>query len=152
MAKIIKNVFNFIQKKQKKINNNVKSFQNVRKAHRYELIDDYIELIHNLTIEFGEARQIDIAMRLGVSQPTVAKMLKRLSSYELIIQIPYRSIFLTDKGKKLAQKNLLRHQIVEKFLLTLGVDHETANLDSEGIEHHVSDVTLEAFKKFYKKF
>ncbi|PPI88746.1 transcriptional regulator MntR [Candidatus Pantoea edessiphila] len=134
----------------KKISNYIESFQKVRKAHRYELVDDYIELIHNLNIEFGEIRQIDIATRLGVSQPTVAKMLKRLSSHGLIIQIPYRSIFLTTKGKIRAKKILIRHQIVENFLLILGIDAKTARLDSEGIEHHVSDITLAVFKKFYE--
>ena len=48
----------------------------MREAHRRELIDDYVELISDLIMEVGEARQVDMAARLGVSQPTVAKMLK----------------------------------------------------------------------------
>ncbi len=57
-------------------------------AHRRELIDDYVELISDPINEVGEARQVDMAARLGVSQPTVAKMLKRLASVGLIEQIP----------------------------------------------------------------
>ncbi len=60
----------------------------MREAHRRELIDDYVELISDLINEVGEARQVDMAARLGVSQPTVAKMLKRLASVGLIEQIP----------------------------------------------------------------
>ncbi len=71
----------------------------MREAHRRELIDDYVELISDLINEVGEARQVDMAARLGVSQPTVAKMLKRLASVGLIEQIPWRGIFLTPEGE-----------------------------------------------------
>jgi DtxR family manganese transport transcriptional regulator len=40
-----------------------------------------------------------------------------------------------------------RHQTVEAFLRSLGVSAETARIDAEGIEHHVSAETLEAFRK-----
>lgn len=68
----------------------------------------------------GEARQVDMAARLGVSQPTVAKMLKRLATMGLIEMIR-RGVFLTAEGEKLAQESRERHQIVENFLLVLGV-------------------------------
>ena len=71
----------------------------MREAHRRELIDDYVELISDLINEVGEARQVDMAARLGVSQPTVAKMLKRPASVGLIEQIPGRGIFLTPEGE-----------------------------------------------------
>lgn len=64
----------------------------MREAHRRELIDDYVELISDLINEVGEARQVDMAARLGVSQPTVAKMLKRLASVGLIEQILARDL------------------------------------------------------------
>lgn len=120
----------------------------VREAHRRELIDDYVELISDLINEVGEARQVDMAARLGVSQPTVAKMLKRLASVGLIEQIPWRGIFLTSEGEKLAQESRERHQIVENFLLAIGVSPEIARRDAEGMEHHVSEETLAMFLKF----
>lgn len=117
-------------------------------AHRRELIDDYVELISDLIREVGEARQVDMAARLGVSQPTVAKMLKRLASVGLIEQIPWRGIFLTAEGEKLARESRERHQIVENFLLAIGVSPEIARRDAEGMEHHVSEETLAMFLKF----
>ena len=93
-------------------------------------------------------RQVDMAARLGVSQPTVAKMLKRLASVGLIEQIPWRGIFLTPEGEKLAQESRERHQIVENFLLAIGVSPEIARRDAEGMEHHVSEETLAMFLKF----
>lgn len=130
------------------VEEHVEGFRQVREAHRRELIDDYVELISDLINEVGEARQVDMAARLGVSQPTVAKMLKRLANVGLIEQIPWRGIFLTPEGEKLAQESRERHQIVENFLLAIGVSPEIARRDAEGMEHHVSEETLAMFLKF----
>lgn len=132
----------------KDIEEHVEGFRQVREAHRRELIDDYVELISDLIREFGEARQVDMAARLGVSQPTVAKMLKRLATGGLVEQVPYRGVFLTPEGEKLANESRERHHIVETFLLALGISPDTARRDAEGIEHHVSDETLLIFRQF----
>ena len=130
------------------VEEHVEGFRQVREAHRRELIDDYVELISDLIGEVGEARQVDMAARLGVSQPTVAKMLKRLATVGLIEQIPWRGVFLTPEGEKLAQASRERHQIVESFLLVLGVSPDIARRDAEGMEHHVSQETLDRFRLF----
>ncbi|VFS62601.1 Manganese transport regulator [Kluyvera cryocrescens] len=66
----------------------------------------------------------------------------------LIEQIPWRGVFLTPEGEKLAQESRERHQVVENFLLVLGVSADTARRDAEGIEHHVSEETLDMFRQF----
>ena len=132
------------------LESHVEGFRKARDARRTELIEDYVELISGLITDGREARQTDIARRLGVAQPTVAKMLKRLDDEGLIIKRPYRGIFLTDKGKALADASRERHQIVEAFLIKLGINPETARVDAEGIEHHVSAETLAAFERFLK--
>jgi len=134
------------------VEEHVEGFRQVREAHRRELIDDDVELISDLIREVGEARQVDMAARLGVSQPTVAKMLKRLASVGLIEMIPWRGVFLTPEGEKLAQESRERHQLVENFLLVLGVSPEIARRDAEGMEHHVSEETLVKFREFTLKY
>lgn len=134
------------------VEEHVEGFRQVREAHRRELIDDYVELISDLIREVGEARQVDMAARLGVSQPTVAKMLKRLASVGLIEMIPWRGVFLTPEGEKLAQESRERHHLVENFLLVLGVSPEIARRDAEGMEHHVSEETLVKFREFTLKY
>lgn len=129
----------------------MESFRRTRHNRRTELIEDYVELIADLIEDGGEARQVDIALRLGVAQPTVAKMLKRLASDGYIQQRRYRGIFLTDTGKQLAEQSRERHHIVESFLCAIGISLETARIDAEGIEHHVSPETLEAFRLFVAK-
>lgn len=129
----------------------MESFRQVREAHRTELVEDYVELISDLLADGGEARQVDIAARMGVAQPTVAKMLKRLVRDGFVVQRPYRGVFLTPAGEALAAESRRRHQTVERFLLALGVDADTARRDAEGIEHHVSEATLSAFEAFARE-
>ncbi|MDE1995376.1 MAG: manganese-binding transcriptional regulator MntR [Rhizobiaceae bacterium] len=122
-------------------------FRHTREATRGALVEDYVELIADLIDDGNEARQVDIAARLGVSQPTVAKMLARLCEDGLVSRRPYRGVFLTDAGNGMAQEIRARHQAVEAFLRWLGVSPETARMDAEGIEHHVSAETLTAFRR-----
>jgi DtxR family transcriptional regulator, manganese transport regulator len=124
------------------------AFKRIRADHSAELAEDYVEMIADLIDERGEARCTDIAMRLGVANATVVKTLKRLQNMGLVNQEPYRAIFLTSDGWKMAEDGKRKHALVEKFLLALGVSQETARIDSEGIEHHVSVETLRAMGKF----
>src|SRR3546814_18588593 len=73
----------------------VEGFRQAREARRTELVEDYVELIADLIDDGGEARQVDIAARLGVAQPTVAKSLKRLVGDGLIVPRPFSGGFLT---------------------------------------------------------
>ena len=124
-----------------------KGFATVRQAHETEMAEDYVELIAELIETRGEARPIEIAERLGVKPPTVTKNISRLMAAGLVRREPYRAIFLTDEGQALAETCRRRHRIVVAFLRQLGIDEETAERDAEGIEHHVSEVTLQAFER-----
>lgn len=123
-------------------------FESVRLAHQNEMAEDYVELIAELAEEHGEARPVDIAKHLGVSQPTVSKNLGRLKRDGLVTHEPYRSVFLTDAGMALAETCRTRHRIVVSFLKALGISADVAEHDAEGIEHHVSAETLKAFSAF----
>ena len=126
-------------------------FRRTREVQRTALLEDYAELIADLIDNGGEARQVDIASRLGVSQPTVAKMLRRMIAESLVVQKPYRGVFLSETGTQLARQSRDRHHIVESFLRELGVSADTARIDTEGIEHHVSAETLDAFRRYLRK-
>lgn len=126
-------------------------FRRVRDAHQTEVAEDYVELVADLIEETGEARVVDLSERLGVTKATVNNTIQRLQRDGLVTSQPYRSIFLTEKGRALAETSRERHHTVRDFLLALGVDADTAEADSEGIEHHVSEPTLEAFRKFLRK-
>lgn len=122
--------------------------QKIRQDHSGEIAEDYVETIAQLIREHGEARSVDIARRLGVSHVTVAKTIARLQRDGLVRSQPYRSIFLTDQGGDLALRAERRHRLVVAFLLKLGVNPADAEADAEGIEHHVSEATMSAIRRF----
>ena len=126
-------------------------FEQVRNARNTETAEDYTEMIADLIRESGEARAVDLAKHFGVTGPTVNSIIRRLVREELVISKPYRSIFLTEKGKALADYCKKRHEIVYNFLIKIGVNSETAKNDAEGLEHHVSTETLNVFEKYNRK-
>lgn len=136
----------------KKKPNHAKRFQHVRAAHQIEVAEDYVEMIADLITAYGEARAVDLAERFGVTNATVNNTIARLQRDGLVESQPYRSIFLTEKGRQMASQSRERHQVVLEFLKTIGVSESTAQIDAEGVEHHVSDETLKAFKKVIRKY
>jgi DtxR family manganese transport transcriptional regulator len=132
-------------------NRQAQRFRRVRDAHQTEVAEDYVELIADLIDETGEARVVDLAGRLGVTSATVNNTIQRLQRDGLVTSRPYRSIFLTEKGQEVARTSRARHCLVREFLVALGVDAETADADAEGIEHHVSDATLDAFRSYLRR-
>lgn len=126
----------------------VNRYARIREDHSREVAEDYCELIQALILETGEARVVDLATRLGVSNVTVTKTVQRLVRDGFLESKPYRSVFLTDGGRQLAEMAQNRHQMVLAFLRAIGVEDEVAEADAEGIEHHVSDATLEAMRRF----
>ena len=125
-------------------------FGKTRTAQSTALLEDYAELIADLLASGGEARPTDIARRLGVSHATAIKTIARLKREGLATARPYRGVFLTPEGEALASRVKLRHRLVVDLLRAVGVPGEAAEQDAEGIEHHVSDVTLQAFAVFLK--
>lgn len=128
--------------------NRTEGFSQTREKQAVALLEDYVEMIAELTEELGEARVADIAERMGVAQPTATKAITRLKREGLATSRPYRGVFLTDEGSELAKEVYARHRTVVELLVKVGVPLHTAELDAEGIEHYVSDETLDAFRKF----
>lgn len=106
-----------------------------------------MESIAELIARRGEARVKDLAEMMGVSHVTVSRTVARLVSAGLAKTEPYRPIELTDAGRRLAKECEARHEVVLDFLLKLGVSRKQAELDAEGIEHHVSEETIEAMRR-----
>ena len=121
-----------------------------RAQNRSETAEDYVETIADLIEAGGEARAVDLARRLGVSHVTVIQTLRRLQRDGFVTTRPYRSVFLTQDGRRLADETRHRHQVVTALLRCLGVPDAVARADAEGIEHHVSPETLAAFEGFLR--
>ncbi len=126
-------------------------FRRSRRDRATEVAQDYVEAIADLSDSLGEARVVDLARRLGVTHVTVNRTLSRLQQAGYVNTRPYRSIFLTDAGRRLAAECKRRHETVVAFLRSLGVPEKISEMDAEGIEHHVSPETLAAFERRLKR-
>ena len=115
-------------------------------AHKDETAEDYVEAIAQLIEERGVARVGALAELMGVSHVTVSKIITRLQGEGLVDTEPRKPIELTERGRAMADDAIERHKVVLAFLLTIGVPEEQAQIDAEGIEHHVSPETLEALR------
>lgn len=131
--------------------NSAAKFDRIRRAHQSEVAEDYVEMISDLIAETGEARTVDLAARFGVTSPTVNAIVQRLQREDLVETRPYRSIFLTEAGRALAEASQARHRIVRDFLVTIGVPVAIAEEDAEGVEHHVSEETLAVFARITER-
>jgi DtxR family transcriptional regulator, manganese transport regulator len=122
-------------------------FRRTRAAHRDETAEDYVEAIQQIAAELGEARVRDLARLMGVSHVTVTRIVARLAREGLVQTEPYRPVELTADGRRLAERIRERHETVLSFLRSIGVPRKQAEIDAEGIEHHVSDATVRAMRR-----
>lgn len=116
--------------------------------------EDYLERIYELIEQKGYARVSDIASALKLTRPTVSMMVQRLSRVGYLKYEKYRGLALTEKGLLVAKRIQCRHVILTEFLMMLDLDREVVARDVEGIEHHVSNETLEKLEKlveFWRK-
>lgn len=109
--------------------------------------EDYLERIHELISEKGYARAVDIADALGISQPSVTSMVQKLAGEGLLNYEKYRGLTLTPEGKRVALAIHARHEILKRFLSLLNVSQQAQDKDIEGLEHHISDETVQALAK-----
>ena len=109
--------------------------------------EDYLETILLLSNELDDVHQIEVARKLGVSQPAVQKALKHLKA-EGYIDTDGLHIYLTEVGREYAERVYHRHCIISRFLVLLGVNEADAEGDACLMEHCVSDATFEAIEKF----
>ncbi|MBL4697698.1 MAG: manganese-binding transcriptional regulator MntR [Phycisphaerales bacterium] len=128
-------------------NSEPERFRSTRRAHRNETAQDYVESIAQLIEERDQARVGDLAKVMGVSHVTVTRIITRLAKEGLVTKEPRQPIFLTPTGQEMAHASQQRHQVVLGFLLAIGINDRQAQIDAEGIEHHVSAETLDALSQ-----
>ena len=127
--------------------------ESIKAAHKSSKSDlsrmeDYLEVISELVELKGYATTLDISRYMNVSAPSVTKMLKRLDENGYLKYEKYHGINLTPKGNGVADAVRQKHGILLEFFEILGIEHDTANQDAEGIEHHLNPKTIKQLRKF----
>ena len=107
--------------------------------------EDYLKTICLLEKD-GDVHAVAIAETLGVSKPTVSKLIQRLIRDGYIEVDENHSIHMTDTGRQIAESTLERNRTIRELLIRLGVDEDTANHDACEMEHAISSASLKALK------
>jgi Mn-dependent DtxR family transcriptional regulator len=113
-------------------------------------MEDYLEVIYELIKKKGYATQTDISESLNVSLPGVSKMLQRLDDSKYVKYEKYRGINLTQEGIEVAENIHEKHGLLSELFKMIGVDEDIANIDAEGIEHHLHPQTLKKLREFIR--
>jgi DtxR family transcriptional regulator, Mn-dependent transcriptional regulator len=111
--------------------------------------ENYLEIIYLLEKEHGHAHVKDIAEKIKIKMPSVTEAMGRLKEEGLVNYEKYGPVTLTLKGAKIAQNIFGRHQVLFDFLTKiLDVEVGTAERDACGLEHVLSEETVQKIKKF----
>jgi Mn-dependent DtxR family transcriptional regulator len=105
--------------------------------------EDYLERIHELIEAKGYARVADIAVQLGIAPASVTAMVQKMAKAGLLNYERYRGLTLTPTGAATALGIRHRHRVLTAFLTQLGVPADVVARDVEGLEHHLSSVSVE---------
>ena len=116
----------------------------------HESAENYLESILMIQREKGSVRSIDVVNDLGFSKPSVSVAMKNLEAAGYIERDSAGHISLLPPGLEIAESIYERHTTLVKILTHMGVSEETAKDDACHIEHHLSDETFTALKKFCK--
>lgn len=116
-----------------------------------ESAENYLETILMLQKRKGAVRSIDVANELGYSKPSVSVAMKNLRENGYIDVDPDGFLILLNAGRQIAEKMYERHTLLSDWLITLGVDPDTAVRDACRMEHVISSESFEAIKKHTKR-
>lgn len=112
----------------------------------------YLETIFVLSKTGKSVRSLDVAEYMNFSKPSVSRAVSLLKNGDYITVDKNGFLYLTDEGRRVAEKIYERHTLLTDFLTRLGVDEETAAADACKIEHDISDKSFEAIKNHIKKY
>lgn len=101
---------------------------------------DYLNAIYELQVSTGTAATSAVAERLGVSDPSVTHMVKKLAALGLLSHTPYHGAKLTPAGELLARRIIYRRELIARFLVSfLSYPVGEAGVEAERLEYAVSE-------------
>lgn len=101
---------------------------------------EYLKVIYELQGSTGRAVTSAVAGELGVSDPSVTGMVKKLTDLGLLSHTPYHGAKLTPAGEVLARRVLHRRELIALYLIGfLGYSAAEAGAEADCLEHAVSE-------------
>lgn len=116
-----------------------------------ENLEDYLEVIQNISSREGTVRPSDIAREMKVKRPSVTSALNSLAAKGLVEYEKYKPVSLTKNGEEHASSISKKHALLREFFTDiLGVQASEADLVACKMEHIMDDSIMSKFSKFVK--
>lgn len=116
-----------------------------------ESAENYLETILTLSRRLPVVRSIDIATELDYKKSSVSVAMKNLREHDYITVNDGGYIQLTPSGLKIAEMIDERHKVLSSWLISIGVNKDTASEDACKLEHILSKESYNAIKKLNTK-
>ncbi len=102
--------------------------------------EDFLKAVYLLLQDQDRVQTSVLADALGISAPSTTEMAKKLAKVDLVVHEPYRGVWLTEAGERVALEMVRKHRLLELFLVhTLGYAWDEVHEEAEQLEHAVSD-------------
>lgn len=111
-----------------------------------ESAENYLETILILSKQLPVVRAVDICNELGFKKSSVSIAMKHLREKKHITVTDSGFIYLTETGREIAEMIYERHELLSKWLISLGVSEKVALEDACKIEHVISKESFQAIK------
>lgn len=118
----------------------------------YESGQMYLETIYILSLSKSYIRAIDVGEHLGYSKPSVSRAMSILKKNGYVTVDTDGAISLTESGMEIAKTMYMRHTVLTKMLMQLGVDENTATEDACRMEHVISEQSFAAIQKHLEQY
>lgn len=115
--------------------------------HLQESGEMYLETILILSKKGGGVRSVDVSEHMGVSKPSVSRAIGLLKNGGYVTMDKGGHLRLTEEGLRVAEHIYEKHTVLTRFLVSLGVNEETAAEDACKMEHIISETSFHAIKK-----
>lgn len=115
-----------------------------------ESAEMYLETVLVLQKEKGIVRAIDIARQMQFSRPTVSQQIRRLAEDGYLELDASKHIYLTAKGRLIAEETYDRHNCLAKIFIWMGVSKQTAYEDACRVEHYISKETFNCLRQHHE--
>lgn len=114
-----------------------------------EALEEYLEAIYTLSAQKKTVRITDIALKLGISKPSVNRAVNSLKNAGFVYHEPYGDIVLTEKGAVYGENVHGRHKQIKRFLVSvLDINPDDADKEACLIEHDLSQNTVDKMVSF----
>lgn len=112
-------------------------------------MENYLEAVFELSDRVHGAHVSDIAARMGVAKASTTNAMTALSEKGLVTNEKYGEVFLTQKGRTMAEFTAKKHQVIRRFFIeVLHIDPVVADNDACAIEHVISNDSILAMQEY----